>query len=101
MNLSMASSKKDIKIVHDFLDHYIDLAIKDRKNYALGRIEGERYVFLHEVVQRTQDAAQIRSEALHIILAGKDTTASLLSTHGSNLQRGPMFGQTFVLKLIT
>ncbi len=79
MTLFGASLKKDSKITHDFIDHYIDLALKDREKYTVGRIQGERYVFLHEVVQRTQDPEQIRSEILHILLAGKDTTAGLLS----------------------
>ena len=79
MKIFGASLKKDTKIVNDFLDHYIDLALKAREKYTEGRIQGERYVFLHEVVQRTQDPEWIRSEILHILLAGEDTTANLLS----------------------
>ena len=78
-SLSRTSCKKETEVVHGFLDHYINLAIKHKKDYALGRTEAERYVFLHEMVQRTQDPGQIRSEIMHILLAGKDTTASLLS----------------------
>lgn len=89
MNLSKAFSKKDVNTVHEFIDHYIDLAIKDRKNYVLGRIKGERYVFLREVVQRTQDSAQIGSEILNILQAGKDTTASLLSNTWFTLAKRP------------
>lgn len=89
MGLFMASSKKDTETVHDFIDHYIDLAIKDREKYALGRNEGERYVFLHELIQRTQDPAQIRSEMLHILIAGKDTTAGMLSNVWFALAKRP------------
>lgn len=89
MGFFKGSLKKDTKTVHDFLDPYIDLAIKDREKYALGRNEGERYVFLHEMVQRTQDPAQIRSEVLHILLAGKDTTASLLNNTWFALTKRP------------
>lgn len=89
MNLLTASSKKDIKIVHDFIDHCIDLSIKNKSNYALGRIEGERYVFLHELVQRTQDSAEIRSEILQMLIAGKYTTASLLSITWFTLAKRP------------
>ena len=53
LTLFGASLKMDTKIVHDFLDHYIDPALKNREKYTVGRIQGERYVFLHEVVQRT------------------------------------------------
>lgn len=38
-----------------------------------------RYVFLHELVSQTSDRIKIRSELLNILLAGRDTTASLLS----------------------
>ena len=79
MNIFKPFFKKDVDTMYDFIDHYIDLAIKDRKNYTLGRNGGERYVFLHEGVQRTQDSAQIRSEILNVLQAGRDTTASLLS----------------------
>ncbi len=89
MKLFGASLKKDSKIVHDFLDHYVDLTLKDREKYTLGRIQGERYVFLHEVVQRTQDPERIRSEILHILIAGKDTTAALLSHTWFVLARRP------------
>ena len=79
MNIFKPFFKKDVNTVYDFIDHHIDLAIKDRKNYTLGRNEGERYVFWHEVVQRTLDSAQIRSEILNVLQAGRGTTASLLS----------------------
>ena len=89
MNIFKPFFKKDVNTVYGFIDHYIDLAIKDRKNYTLGRNKGERYVFLHEVVQRTQDSAQIRSEILNVLQAGRDTTASLLSHTWFTLAKRP------------
>ena len=89
MNIFKPFVKKEVNTVFDFIDHYIEIAIKDRKNYVLGRNEGERYVFLHEVVQRTQDPAQIRSEILNVLQAGRDTTASLLSHTWFTLAKRP------------
>ena len=89
MNIAKPFVQKDVDTAFDFIDHYIGLAIKDRKNYTLGRDEGERYVFLHEVVQRTQDTTQIRSEILNVLQAGRDTTASLLSHLWFTLARRP------------
>ena len=89
MNIFKPIVQRDVNTVCDFIDHHVGLAIKDRKNYALGRNEGERYVFLPEVVQRTQDSAQIRSEALNVLLAGRDTTASLLSNTWFTLAKRP------------
>ena len=48
-----------------------------------------RYVFLHELVKQTQDRIQIRSELLNILLAGRDTTASLLSNVWFELSKRP------------
>ena len=81
--------RKDIDIVNGFLDHYIDLALKDRENYEKGRVKGERYVFLHELIERTQDYAQIRSESLNVLIAGKDTTAGFLSNTWFTLAKRP------------
>ncbi|KAL9033204.1 MAG: hypothetical protein Q9214_007625, partial [Letrouitia sp. 1 TL-2023] len=38
-----------------------------------------RHIFLHDLVTRTTDKIKIRAELLNILLAGRDTTASLLS----------------------
>ena len=38
-----------------------------------------RYIFCDELCRQTSDKIQIRSELLNILLAGRDTTASLLS----------------------
>ena len=89
MKIFKSFVNKDINSVHEFIDHRIDLAIKDRKNYSLGRTEGERYVFLHELVQRAQDLAQIRSEVLNVLVAGRNTTASLLSSLWFTLAKRP------------
>ena len=48
-----------------------------------------RYVFLHELVSQTADKVKIRSELLNILLAGRDTTASLLSNVWFELSKRP------------
>ena len=48
-----------------------------------------RYVFLHELVSQTTDKVKIRSELLNILLAGRDTTASLLSNVWFELSKRP------------
>ena len=48
-----------------------------------------RYVFLHELVSQTTDKIKIRSELLNILLAGRDTTASLLSNVWFELSNRP------------
>lgn len=69
----------DVKYVHQFVDRYVQRGLEYRRNHDLEKNEGERYVFLHELVKKTDDPIQIRSELLNVLLAGRDTTASLLS----------------------
>lgn len=49
----------------------------------------KRYSFLDELLAATQDLTTIRSELLNILLAGRDTTASLLSNTLWELSRSP------------
>ena len=78
---------KNKKIIDDFADRYIQKAL-DQYQYRTGEKEAEPsaddhpsspYVFLHELVKQTQDPVALRPELLNIILAGRDTTTSLLS----------------------
>lgn len=48
-----------------------------------------RYVFLNELVKATQDPAKIQAESLNIMIAGRDTTASLLTIAFHVLPRYP------------
>jgi len=51
--------------------------------------DDHRYVFLNEMVKATRDPIQLRDETLNILLAGRDTTASLLSNTFHVLARRP------------
>lgn len=48
-----------------------------------------RYVFLHELASQTSDKVKIRDELLNILLAGRDTTAALLSNVWFELSKRP------------
>ena len=71
----------DVKYVHDFIDRYVQSASDHSKNIHREKVDlkAERYVFSHELAKATDDPQQIRSELLNILIAGRDTTASLLS----------------------
>ena len=47
------------------------------------------YIFLHEIISQTSDKIKIRAELLNILLAGRDTTASLLSNVWFELSKCP------------
>lgn len=69
------------KIVHEFVDHFVKLALsKDLRKDELEKGGGnkEQYIFLEALAAETRDATELRSELLHVLLAGRDTTASHL-----------------------
>ena len=87
-----SSFHDDVKYVHEFVDRFVQRGLDYRKMHDPEKAEAkseERYVFLHELVKHTQDPIQIRSELLNILLAGRDTTASLLSNTWFVLSRRP------------
>ncbi|EEQ31785.1 n-alkane inducible cytochrome P-450 [Microsporum canis CBS 113480] len=74
--------KQGVRDVHTFADHYVKKGIErynSREKGADGTDEAGRYVFLDELVKETQDPLVLRSELMNILLAGRDTTASLLT----------------------
>jgi cytochrome P450 len=82
--------RKNMKIVHDFADTYVQQALEYRRTHDVEKqSESDRYVFLHELVKQTTDPYQLRSELLNILLAGRDTTASLLSNLWFELAKHP------------
>lgn len=72
------------KTVHEFVDRIVFKALeksqpKDAEKSIDGKTGAERYLFLTEMIKSTRDPKQLRDELLNILLAGRDTTASLLS----------------------
>jgi cytochrome P450 len=71
------------RICHESMDQFVDKAIRMRERYDEEKIVDEaaerRYMFLYGLAQQTGDRRRIRDEVLNILLAGRDTTASLLS----------------------
>ncbi|KAK6512739.1 Protein kinase alk2 [Arthrobotrys conoides] len=70
------------KTCHDFVDKYVYRAIDLHKrgfNAESEKSGKKRYVFLDEIAKETQDPVVLRDALTNILLAGRDTTASLLS----------------------
>lgn len=75
---------KACKTIHAFVDKIVYRALArvqalDTEKIIDGKEQFERYVFLNEMTKATQNPKQLRDELLNIFLAGRDTTASLLS----------------------
>ncbi|KAA8916610.1 hypothetical protein TRICI_001236 [Trichomonascus ciferrii] len=62
------------KICHQFVDKYVQRALERAE-----KLEEDRYIFLDQLTKETTDPVLMRDQALNILLAGRDTTAGLLS----------------------
>ncbi|OJI87708.1 hypothetical protein ASPTUDRAFT_184991 [Aspergillus tubingensis CBS 134.48] len=81
------------RICHNLVEQFIDKALKYREGYAKKSSNDEgrhtRYLFLQGLAEQTGDRDRIRDELMNILLAGRDTTASLLSNLFFMLARCP------------
>lgn len=77
------------KTIKRFIDHWVQNALK--KASSEKELEGghRKYVFAEAVAKQTQDPEEIAAQMLNILLAGRDTTASLLSWLFKELLRHP------------
>lgn len=84
-----------IRICHEYVDKFVDEAVRWRREHdaekAAGGVyaDGERYVFIRELAKQTDDKQRIRDELINILLAGRDTTASLLSNMWFEVAKRP------------
>ena len=75
-----------IKIAHTFADKYVDKALqfrsawlRDQKKNGSQEDDKERYVLLQEIAKETDNPLELRSQILHVFLAGHDSTATTIS----------------------
>lgn len=83
-----------IKICHAYVDKFVDDAIAWRREHDAEKAAGwtqedGRYVFIRELAKQTDDRKRIRDELMNILLAGRDTTASLLSNMWFEIAKRP------------
>jgi cytochrome P450 len=74
--------------VHEVVDHYVNIALESKRNPEKRNADG-RYIFLEALAAETDDPKMLRDNMLNILLAGRDTTASLLSSTFFYLSRHP------------
>ncbi|RDW84414.1 hypothetical protein BP6252_02004 [Coleophoma cylindrospora] len=89
----MANSKKfqqACQTVKDFGDKYVRIALDPNNKHSTVNSDGkERFVLLNAVVEETKDPIEVRDQMLHLLLAGRDTTSSLLCWVFLLLSRNP------------
>jgi cytochrome P450 len=82
--------RRAVKIVHDVVDYYVDRVLDAKSNPKdQSSNENKRYVFLEALAEETRDRKTLRDQLLNILLAGRDTTASLLTSSFYYLARHP------------
>lgn len=79
-------SREVESFVHAYVDRFVTAALN---NPQPNDKEKGNYVFLHGLAAATKDPIELRSQLLNILLAGRDTTASLLSWSVLLLARHP------------
>ncbi|KUI68920.1 Cytochrome P450 52A12 [Cytospora mali] len=82
--------RKSVQEVNQFMDFYVKRALD--KNLLEKEVEQRtkpKYVFLEALAEQTQDPVELRSQLMHILLAGRDTTASMLGWLFFSLARDP------------
>ncbi|ORY11981.1 cytochrome P450 52A12 [Clohesyomyces aquaticus] len=67
------------KRCHMFIDQYVNMALSKPKGSSTTGNGKQKYVFLDALTESTRDPVELRMQLLNILLAGRDTTASLLS----------------------
>jgi cytochrome P450 len=73
--------KDSVTLIHEYVQNYVQKALH-KKNLTLetpGEANSRRYVFLEELAKTGYSEKKIQDELLNILLAGRDTTAGLLS----------------------
>lgn len=81
--------KGKYKIIHAFVDSLIEKAYRNRQKYEIEKEHSNHRILIYELFNQTPNAAKIRSESLNLLLAGRDTTASLLSNLWFEISRRP------------
>ncbi|KAJ6031306.1 Cytochrome P450 E-class [Penicillium herquei] len=77
------------KQVHAYVDKIVETALRETADEKKVPDEEKAYIFLDALTATTRDPIELRSQLLNILLAGRDTTASLLSWTVLLLARNP------------
>ncbi|MCJ1280132.1 hypothetical protein MMC21_007959 [Puttea exsequens] len=89
-------ASESLRICQEYVDKVVEEAFRLRANmngninkYPHEKSVGARASFLQELMKEQDDRTRIRDELLNVLLAGRDTTASLLSHVFLEISRNP------------
>jgi cytochrome P450 len=76
--------------VHRMVDEFVEARLRqDKSPQQTEKSENKRFYLLDELAKYTQDPLELRSETLHVLNAGRDTTGALLGWTFYFLARNP------------
>lgn len=81
--------KRDLALVHTFVDKYVAMAIDRKKLREDSPAESSKYIYLDELLHTTTDRMELRNQMLNIFLPARDSTASAISFVFFHLARNP------------
>lgn len=70
--------RRNVKKIHQVTKYYVNKALNTSEE-ELDKKSKNGYIFLYELVKKTRDPQVLQDELISIMLAGRNTTASLLS----------------------
>ncbi|GFP52759.1 cytochrome P450 52A12 [Trichoderma asperellum] len=79
-----------LKVMNHFVNHFIERALRLSPEELAAHTKSDKdYTFLHELASFTRDPKVLRDQIVAVLLAGRDTTASVLSWAIYELGRHP------------
>jgi len=89
------------KTAHDFVDGYIAKGKRLTKDADTEAKESKRYVLAHELLEKTTDTAEVRSQLLNVFLPAHEAAGVALTNIFFNLARAPFVYQKLRQEILT
>ncbi|KAL3469585.1 cytochrome P450 [Aspergillus californicus] len=77
------------RICREFVKQFVDEAVHATETKETKETKHRRHIFSHELASRISDKERILDELMNVLLAGRDTTASLLGNPFFMLAKNP------------
>jgi cytochrome P450 len=75
---SPSKFKKACKTVKRYASHFVSMALKDQEEIG-EEAASERHAFILDLYKELQNAERVRDQLVHVLIAGRDTTACFMS----------------------
>lgn len=73
-----AKFREACTVIKKYAAHFVQLALEDMKNNG-EEAASEKYAFIVDLYKELQDPVLVRDQLVHVLIAGRDTTACLMS----------------------